>query len=456
MEVKVTSVDLVKPSSPTPLGLRTFKLSLLDQLIPMPYATTIFFYRPGCSIIRPRPHETLRERLDLLKVSLSRTLCCFYPLAGRIRDGLFIDCDDGGVYYVEADVNVPLPQFLEKPDLVLLRRLLPCDGSPVESSEDDTHTANIQVNVFPCGGIAIGLCISHMILDGVGLGGFMKEWAAEARGGTRAAPPPGLMATAADLLPADNLSLKGPSMVMWGSLFKIGKWITRRFVFDRSAIDSLRARGTGPNNKNPTRVEAISGFLWKCAVAAASKRRKNDNGRPSFCVHMVNIRGRMDPPSPEVSLGNFLWMASTKLKKVDPEQIDVLPSLVSELREAISSTDAQFLSRLRRDKEMMLGCFKEISSRMEPKEGADYFGFSSWCKFGHYEVDFGWGKPAWVSCVGLNEQAMLSNLVILIDTRSGDGIEAWVTLDEHDMALLKVDPEMQAFSSYDPNPLAMS
>lgn len=57
--------------------------------------------------------------------------------------------------------------------------------------------ANIQVIVFPCGGIAIGICISHKILVGAGLSGFLKEWAAEAQGGSQEAVP-SLMA-AADL-----------------------------------------------------------------------------------------------------------------------------------------------------------------------------------------------------------------------------------------------------------------
>jgi hypothetical protein len=25
---------------------------------------------------------------------------------------------------------------------------------------------------------------------------------------------------------------------------------------------------------------------------------------------------------------------------------------------------------------------------------------SGWCKFGHYDAAFGWGKPAWVSSYG--------------------------------------------------------
>ncbi|OWM70593.1 stemmadenine O-acetyltransferase-like [Punica granatum] len=448
MEAKITSKELIRPSSPTPPHLRTFKLSLLDHLIPAPYAPMILFYPPDCG---PHPDKPLRARLDLLKISLSQNLTRFYPLAGKIREDLFIDCDDRGVFYVEANVNVALSQFLAQPDPVLLQRFLPCELVPRKSSEE-THTANIQVNVFECGGIAIGICISHKILDGAGLSGFLKEWAVATQGGCGSVAAPRLVA-ATDLFPADDLWLRDSSLMMWGSVFKVGKSVTKRFVFDGPAIEALKGRGTGQNVKNPTRVEAVSGFLWKCLVAV-SQRKNNGLGRPSFLTHLVNFRNRMNPPVLELSLGNLLWIASTKLKTVDSDQSDTLPTLVSELREAISRIDGEFVSRLKWDKDLINGSLKEISDRMGAKGGVDYFGFSSWCKLGYYDVDFGWGKPVWVSSIGSGGSVFM-NLVILADTRCGDGIEAWVTLDEQDMALLKVDPEIRSITSLDPNPFVV-
>ena len=45
------------------------------------------------------------------------------------------------------------------------------------------------------------------------------------------------------------------------------------------------------------------------------------------------------------------------------------------------------------------------------------------------------------------------NLVILADTRLGDGIEAWLTLDEQDMARLEFNPKLLTLASLDPSPL---
>ena len=118
-----SSKEQVKPSSPTPSHLRTFKLSLSDQLIPAPYAPIILFFPINdCSNLSNIP-----KRLELLKKSLSETLTLYYPLAGKIKDDLCIDCNDEGAYFVDAQVNVCLSEFLSQPDLQLLHKFLPCE-----------------------------------------------------------------------------------------------------------------------------------------------------------------------------------------------------------------------------------------------------------------------------------------------------------------------------------------
>ena len=60
-----------------------------------------------------------------------------------------------------------------------------------------------------------------------------------------------------------------------------------------------------------------------------------------------------------------------------------------------------------------------------------------------YEVDFGWGKPIWVGRVSLP----FKNVVVFIDTKSGGGIEAWVNLNEEDMAKFESDTNLLAYVS---------
>ena len=71
---------------------------------------------------------------------------------------------------------------------------------------------------------------------------------------------------------------------------------------------------------------------------------------------------------------------------------------------------------------------------------------SSWCKFPVLEFDFGWGNPGWSCCVN----DLLSNVIALMDTKDGDGVEAFVTLDEDDMELFEQDEKFLHYDMLNP------
>ena len=58
-----------------------------------------------------------QEQRERIKKSLSEALTQFYPLAGRGKDGLYVECNDNGVPYVEAVAKCELSEFLENPNL---------------------------------------------------------------------------------------------------------------------------------------------------------------------------------------------------------------------------------------------------------------------------------------------------------------------------------------------------
>ncbi|THG19521.1 hypothetical protein TEA_027427 [Camellia sinensis var. sinensis] len=428
------------PNTPSPQNLPPYWTSL----IPAPYAPLVFFYpnEDGATNLQ------VLKRLQVLKKSLSETLTCFYPLAGKIEDDLTIDCNDEGACYMEAEVNCCLADFLSQPDVQVIHRFLPCETS-FKGSVAGTHVTNIQVNIFECGGIAIGLCISHKILDGAALSTFVKGWSATACGSKEVVYPDFI---ATSLFPTNDLWLRDSSIAMWGSLFKIGKCTTRRFAFDASAIANLKAKAASNSVQNPTRVEAVSAFIWKCAMAASEETCGFT--KPSLLSHVVNLRRRTIPPLMENSIGNLIWIASAHCKARYDEL--GLKGLVGKVREGISKINSDFIKKLRGDERSNVIC-KSLKMMEEPGSkdgGVDYFGFTSWCKLGFYEADFGWGKPIWVSSVGSADSVFL-NLIILMETRSGDGIEAWVTLDEQEMAILQRDMELLTFASLDPSPLKL-
>lgn len=443
MKVEVILRENIKPSSPTPNHLKTFKLSLLDQLIPAPYAPIVLFYPNynGASCVQ------ILERLVLLQQSLSKTLTLFYPLAGTIKDDFTIDCNDEGAYYAVAEVNSSLSKFLDRPDLQMIDKFLPCEPG-FNGSNTGTRVANFQVNVFECGGIAIGLCISHKILDGAALNTFLKGWTSTASGSGEVVFP---NFEAPSLFPTNDLWLRDLSVVTWGSLFKKGKCTTKRFLFEASTISTLKAKASKKGVKQPTRVEVVSAFIWEHTMAASGQ--VSGSNRPSLMTHVVNLRKKIAPTLSEDSMGNLIWIASAKCAAKN-DHGSKFHGLVDGVREGISKINGNFVKKMRGDEgaDVMSKSLKKFGD-YGSKEGVDYFGFTSWCKIGFYEADFGWGKPVWVSSVGLSGSVFM-NLTVLMDTRCGEGIEAWVSLDEQEMDAFGGDLEVIALASMDPSPLS--
>jgi shikimate O-hydroxycinnamoyltransferase/omega-hydroxypalmitate O-feruloyl transferase len=174
MIVQILSIEILKPSSSTPQHLRTYKLSVLDQLAPPMYTSMVFFCSPAS--------EDLCKNSDHLKDSFSQTLTHFYPFAGRIKDDFSIDCNDDGAALIEDQVAGDISMVLEQADINQQQQLLPC--SPyVKSSKlsTDQVTLAVQVNYFNCGGMAISICIWHAVADASTLATFVNSWAAIAR-----------------------------------------------------------------------------------------------------------------------------------------------------------------------------------------------------------------------------------------------------------------------------------
>ncbi|GKV37043.1 hypothetical protein SLEP1_g45112 [Rubroshorea leprosula] len=444
MEVQIISKENVKPASPTPEHLRFFKISLFDQLIIFPYASRIYFYPPTNVL-------DTHNKVEVLQKSLSKTLSHFYPLAGKIKDHLSIECNDEGAYFVQARINCRLQDFLTKPDLIFLRRFLPWDG--VVSAEypvEGIHVCNIQVTVFECGGIAIAMCLSHKFIDIVSNTTFLKAWTAAACGFAEA-PRPNFIAYAPDFfIPARDSWLQDLRR-MWGSFAKKGKCITRRFLFNATAVATLKSQATGEKIEVPTPVEAVSAFLWKCSMAASKARHGIQ--RPALCVHVVDLRGRIPLPAAQMenSVGNLFWIAAADCS----EDCSDLHDLVGKLREAASKIDGDFLKKIRGEEGNSFNSeyFRGITE-LNSRDGNDCFYFVNWCK-DLYGTDFGWGKPVWVSNVGMKGSDEVRNFCIVNETRSGDGVEAWLTLDEQVMAILERDPELPSLASLDLSPLAM-
>ncbi|TKY46825.1 Vinorine synthase [Spatholobus suberectus] len=433
MKAEIVSRDTIKPSSPTPDHLRHFKLSLLDQLAPPFYVPILLFYSASDATAFGTEFKTISNRL---KASLSDVLTLYYPFCGRLRGNSTVECSDEGVLYTESKVPMELSNILESPHLQEINELFPCD--PYKPERETLGNMAVQLNQFRCGGVALGVCFSHKIADASTAASFLNAWVATSRGqeGNNELVPP-RMEDAALLFPQRNIQ-----MDVTRGMVGHKNIVTKRFVFNETNIYRLRQK-LGCFNFNPTRVEAVTALIWKSSLEAAKASSGDRKFPASMISHAVNIRSRMASTLSKHWIGNLWQQAVSPLVEVEGEV--ELRNLAERVRETVRKVDGNYVSKLQSDE-----FFKVIESLKETRimaseKGIPCYSFSSWIRFGFYEADFGWGKPTYVRTVGVP----IKNVVILMGTKIGDGIEAWVTLTTCDMLQFEQNPELLEFASFD-------
>ncbi|KAL6188158.1 hypothetical protein ACLB2K_039551 [Fragaria x ananassa] len=437
--IEVISKEIIKPSSPTPDHLRHYQFSFLDQLSPPVYNSLVLFYE-----FNGETQPRIPEISSHLKTSLSEVITLFYPLAGRVKENKFIDCNDDGIPYLEAQVkNCKLADVLKNPIPEELNKFVPFEL-------DDTaneYALGIQLNIFECGGFAIGQCVSHKLADGSSYFMFSKTWAAIARGVSGDHSHAEINRPefiSANLFPPKDLNgYIDPSVA---SITK--NKVTKRFVFDASNIEVLRLKyggnaGLETDEKCPSRVEALSAFIWSRFVAVTKDTREAE--KLYMVIHAVNLRPRFDPPLPEHSFGNLYRVART-ISTNPSFLIDSTTSgeeycngLTRQVREEISKIDKDYLKRLQQGDEH-LSFIRRNTDRFMKGEIVT-FSFSSLCRLPIYDSDFGWGRPTWVG----SPARTFKNLVHFLDTKEGDGIEAYICLEKEVMAKFETDSEFLAY-----------
>lgn len=307
-KAEIVSKTIIKPSSPTPSH---FNLSLLDHLSPPSFFVPILlFYNDVVS-----SNLTFPQISQTLKSSLSQTLSLYYPFCGTLvsENGLvFVDCDNdrNGVVFLDAKIPYTLADFLmherDGPDLPnRVKQFLPFD--PYDPPNDDVRSLmmSVQISEFECGSVVLGACISHRVCDGATMGSFLKAWSEKARG----------MEAREDHAPNMEGGVRFPArgMSMNPTRGMIGEkdTVTRRLVLNGKSLCELRERISDNNNDNDnfkaTKVEAVTALIWKSAMEAAvatAADKSAENSYTSMVSHAVNLRRRMEPPLPDIAMGN--------------------------------------------------------------------------------------------------------------------------------------------------------
>ncbi|GAA0185905.1 hypothetical protein LIER_33193 [Lithospermum erythrorhizon] len=419
MNIEILSRETIKPSIPTNDVRKTWKISLLDQFSPALYVPVLFFYNSKLS--NPIISSPV---LDLLKKSLSETLTIYYPLA-------------------EAQTNWSLEKFLEKPDLTFLNNFLPCNGNCLEKSGSSQTLAAFQTTKFRCGGIVIGACILHKVVDAVSISGFMSSWA-KITGGSRDQVIYPDFSTVSTIFPPRNSMPNDFLMNFENFYFKGSKFNKmKRYVFDNKSIKALQAKSSSQMVPNPTRIEALTAFICKHVM----KSYRTGKSKVLMVTHAVNLRHRLEQMLKSNSFGNIIWLAygfnDAKENKIDLTDVaemtrEMFDSLRTENLEGIDSNDMfDALSEV-------LGSLSKINEQLK------ILRFTSWCNLGFYKVDFGWGTPIWVAYMGDMVGFPSKQHFLLLESGQKSEMELWMSCEEEDMHNLENDEEFLEFAV--PNP----
>ncbi|MED6171748.1 hypothetical protein PIB30_043627 [Stylosanthes scabra] len=430
MEMELIYKEIMKPGSETPPHLKTYPLSFLDVTVPPQYMPLVYFYDP-------KQIENQESKIALLKKSLPEALSAYYPIAGRIKGRLAVGCNDEGVPLLITKLKCHLSHFLNNPITPKLLPLFPDNlaWSDMNNPEHDPIMA-IQINCFQCGGIAIAICVSHKLGDISTLVNFVNHWAAVTthhQDQKKPLPSSPLLDAGVSLFPQGNLPIYREK-----PYFALPKSVCKRFVFEASKIEALKAMA-GPIH-HPTRFQAVAALICKCAVSALGL---NPNS-PLLSSITVNLRKRIDPAVPSNTIGNMVSFFI-----ISSFQRDQLPELVSKMKEGMIRSEMQFkkYGGKHKDLDFIVEALKRESDA-PPPEAMKFplIGLSSWCRFSMYDADFGWGKPIWIASI-----TNFKNGVVFMDARDGKGMEVIVNMEEQHMTRFECNQELLQYASLDPS-----
>ncbi|XP_059462798.1 hydroxycinnamoyl-CoA:piscidic acid hydroxycinnamoyltransferase-like [Corylus avellana] len=341
------STCMIVPNEPTPNGL--LLLSECDQVMQWTHAPLIFIYKPNNNTIKPFSIETMKN-------SLGRALVHYYPLAGRLHwiEGgrLQLHCNAMGAQLTEAYSESNLDEFGDFTPNGIIQHLFPrVDYS--STSIEERPLLLVQLTRFPCGGLCVGIAISHIVVDGWATLNFTNAWAKLARGedlGCDEMPfHDRTMLRSHEVPPVrprfEHISFTKPPLLIGCSDTKAEQEKETSAVLLKVTKEQIEVLQKKANQnmvlaRPYSRYEVVAGHIWRCAC----KARANDDCQPTRVSFSTDCRNRFKPPLPQGYFGNVIFTAVTSPCLYADLLSKPLSYAAGKLREAIERVTNEYIT----------------------------------------------------------------------------------------------------------------
>nr|AKN80439.1 hydroxcinnamoyl-CoA quinate/shikimate hydroxycinnamoyl transferase 2 [Lonicera hypoglauca] len=426
--VKLIESFVIKPAGHTPNGLMS--LSDFDQVAAITHAPIVYFYQG------PIDFDSF---IFTLKDSLAKVLVPFYPLAGRLRsigEGRFeVDYDPIGAQFLVAESEATIEYFGDFHPTPELRALVPLVDSKAPLHEQPLLL--VQVTKLSCGGICLGMAVSHIMVDGPGGSHFTIEWARIARG-EQLSNPPFLDRTVLQvndpLLPPgfDHPEYSSPPLLV-GRLDAMEERMKKTMMFTlkltKKEVDTLKDKANnGRNNINArsySRFEAVGGHMWR----SACKARRHVSQQTTRLYFPMDVRNRIEPPLPKFYFGNAMCRAAATSTSGEILS-NPLSYASSKIREAVDkATDEYLRSSMRLVKNLQdVSQYRNFHSpgcTQGAFHGNPNMAINSWTRLPMYGADFGWGKEIYIGPAALGSEG---KSVIIHSSQEDDSFDIVLNL----------------------------
>ncbi|XP_049349750.1 methanol O-anthraniloyltransferase-like [Solanum verrucosum] len=315
-----------------------------------------------------------KDPAKFIKDGLSKALVFYYPLAGRLIEGLnkkhMVNCNSEGIMFIEADANIELDKLGDSikppcPFLDLLLHNVPsCDG------------------IIGCPLLLVQI-VNHTMMDGYGFKMFLNALIELIQG---ASTPSILPVWQRDLLSARSspsitcthheFDEKIESKIAWESMKD--KLIQQSFFFGNTEMEVIK--NSVPSNYGCTKFELLAALLWKCRTIALDLH-------PEEIVRLtypINIRGKsLKNELPPSYYGNA-FVTPSAVSKAGLLCSNPLTYAVELIKKVKDNINEEYIKSVI---DLMV-----IKGRPELTKSWNFI-VSDKKYVGFDEFDFGWGNP---------------------------------------------------------------